>query len=287
MKTKTAIHFTDNYLLRPTNPITVNIIGAGGTGSQVLTAMARINHSLLALGHPGLQVQLFDDDTVTKANLGRQLFAEADLGMYKTACLVNRSNRFFGTSWKALCCKYSKADQHYLPQQGAANITLSCVDNVAARFEIASILKTLPSTPGRSPYKPLYWMDFGNSRHTGQVILSTVGAIQQPSSKKYIPVDTLPFITDEFATLLAHSGNTDTTPSCSLAEALTRQDLFINSSLAQMGASLLWSLLREGMTENRGFFVNLKDFRSHPLKVETALAALIPLKTSKRRQQAA
>jgi hypothetical protein len=32
-------------------------------------------------------------------------------------------------------------------------------------------------------------------------------------------------------------------PSCSLAEALEKQDLFINSTLANMAASLLWNLL--------------------------------------------
>ena len=35
---KTKVHFTDNALINPTNPITVNLIGAGGTGSQVLPA---------------------------------------------------------------------------------------------------------------------------------------------------------------------------------------------------------------------------------------------------------
>ena len=59
---KTAIHFTDNYLLNPTNPISVNLIGAGGTGSKVLTALMEINESLIALGHAGLQVRLWDDD---------------------------------------------------------------------------------------------------------------------------------------------------------------------------------------------------------------------------------
>lgn len=287
MKTKPAIHFTANYLLRPTNPITINIIGAGGTGSQVLTAMARINHSLLALAHPGLQVQLFDDDTVTKANLGRQLFAEGELGLHKAACLVNRTNRFFGTNWKALCCQYSEANLPRIPHQGVANITLSCVDTAAARFGIAGLLETTMNGSDTNPYKPLYWMDFGNSRHTGQVILSTIGAIQQPASKRFIPVESLPLITDEFATLLAQSDQTDNTPSCSLAEALTKQDLFVNSTLAQMGASLLWNLLREGMTENRGFFMNLKDFRSVPLKVAAPQATLLPMKTHKRKRQAA
>ena len=40
MKTeKTKMHFADTYLISPTNPLTVNLIGAGGTGSKVLTAL--------------------------------------------------------------------------------------------------------------------------------------------------------------------------------------------------------------------------------------------------------
>jgi hypothetical protein len=54
MKTgKTKMHFTDPWLISPTNPITVNLIGAGGTGSKVLTALMEMNHSLTALGHRG------------------------------------------------------------------------------------------------------------------------------------------------------------------------------------------------------------------------------------------
>jgi len=67
--------------------------------------------------------------------------------------------------------------------------------------------------------------------------------------------------------LLLQSEEQDDTPSCSLAEALEKQELFINSALAQMGCSLLWSLFRYGMTEYRGFFLNLGNFQSQPLKV--------------------
>ena len=73
---KAKVHFTDNDLINPTNPITVNLIGAGGTGTQVLTALARMNHALTELNHPGFSVRLWDNDVVTEANLGRQLFAE-------------------------------------------------------------------------------------------------------------------------------------------------------------------------------------------------------------------
>ena len=46
------VHYTDSYLMNPQHPVTVNIIGAGGTGSQVLTCMARLDVTLRALGHP-------------------------------------------------------------------------------------------------------------------------------------------------------------------------------------------------------------------------------------------
>ena len=110
-------------------------------------------------------------------------------------------------------------------------------------------------------------MDFGNSHKTGQVILATVSKLRQPESKKYEPVGELPFVTNAFGDLLRQSETTDETPSCSIAEALLKQDLYINAALAQMGCSLLWNLFREGMTTYRGFFLNIADFRTQPLAV--------------------
>lgn len=263
---KTKIHFTDNYLISPTNPITVNLIGAGGTGSKVLTALMEINHSLVALGHAGLCVRLWDDDIVTGANLGRQRFAQSETGLYKSATLINRVNRFMGTNWKAETIKFEKDALGQLPKNAQSSIYISCVDSVKARFEIADILKILNShRPHRDQSK--YWMDFGNSQHTGQVVLSTIADIKQPDSAKYETVASLPFVTEEFGDLLQESESTDQTPSCSLADALQKQDLFINATLAQMGCSLLWNLFRCGMTPYRGFFLNLTNFQTHPLKV--------------------
>ncbi len=259
---KTKIHFTDSYLISPTNPV----IGAGGTGSKVVTALMEMNHSLIELGHAGLSVRLWDDDIITEANLGRQRFAACEVGLYKSVALINRANRFMGTNWKAETSKFEKNSVGKLPRNAEATIYISCVDSVKARFEIADILQGQDNRRQRSN-EPKYWLDFGNSQHTGQVILSTIGAIKQPNSEKYETVASLPFVTEEFGDLLKQSEQQDDTPSCSLAEALEKQELFINSTLAQMGSSLLWNLFRYGMTEYRGFFLNLKNFRSHPLKV--------------------
>ena len=263
---KSKVHFTDSELISPTNPISVNLIGAGGTGSQILTALARMNHALTELNHAGLSVRLWDDDVITEANLGRQLFAESELGLHKSVALINRINRFFGTNWKADTVKFEKDRFGRLPENAKATITITCVDNVQTRFNVAEILKEKVNY-GSYRDEPKYWMDFGNNQHTGQVFLSTVGAIRQPKSEKYETVANLPFVTDEFGELLKHSETEDDTPSCSLAEALEKQDLYINSVLAQMGSSLFWNLFRNGLTENRGFFLNLKNFHSQPIKL--------------------
>lgn len=262
---KQRMHFTEKYFLQPANPITVNLIGCGGTGSQMLTALARINHSLVSLQHPGLFVRTFDNDIVTAANKGRQLFADAEIGFPKAEVLTNRINRFFGTNWKGYKLKFSSKSLAQL-EECHAHITITCVDNVQTRFEVAKMLKKEARRSPHSRDKTCYWMDFGNSRQSGQVILATTGRITQQNSDRFIPVETLPFPTVEFKELF-EAASEDDTPSCSLAEALTKQDLFINSSLADMGASLLWNMFREGMIIYRGFFMNLKDFRTTPITV--------------------
>ncbi|MBY8961794.1 PRTRC system ThiF family protein [Flavobacterium sp. D11R37] len=258
METKIKAHFTAPELLNPTNPISVCLIGAGGTGSQVLTGLARMSHSLQQLGHAGFQVSLWDDDIITDANRGRQLFAECEVGLSKATALITRTNRFFGTARKAVEKPFTVNTT-----TGRNAIYISCVDTAAARFGISEVLNDLDLSAHRTD-TPRYWMDFGNSRDTGQVILSTIGSIKQPASEKFTPVGSLPQVTREFGELLTQ-GDTEDLPSCSLAEALEKQDLFINSVLAQMGCSLLWQLIRKGFTEQRGIFVNLLEFRTLPL----------------------
>lgn len=181
------------------------------------------------------------------------------VGIFEVELYPTRCNRFFGTGWKAVNKKFGSPSANV-----KAAIYISCVDTVAARFEIAEVLK---GATGGSLYNnaPRYWMDFGNGKDTGQVILSSIGSIKQPKSKKFETVNSPPFVTEEFGELLRQSENDDNAPSCSLAEALEKQDLFINSTLAQMGSSMLWQLFRNGYTLQRGLFLNLEDFRAAPL----------------------
>lgn len=255
MKTK-ALHFTDTYLLQPQHRVTVNLIGAGGTGSQVLEALARMDSALYQLGHPGLEVTVYDADEVAESNIGRQLFSPADLGLNKSTCLVTRINRFYGLDWTAIPEMYSKSSP-------TANITVSCVDNIKSRLMIGKRLKNNWNEICRE--KPVYWLDFGNMQKTGQVVLGTVNEVKQPQNSGFRTVASLPTIYEMFD--LTQVDEREGGPSCSLAEALRKQDLFINSTLAQVGCALLWKLFREGKTEYQGAFLNLETMRVNPMAV--------------------
>ncbi|WP_255498786.1 thiamine biosynthesis protein ThiF [Dysgonomonas sp. ZJ709] len=106
-------------------------------------------------------------------------------------------------------------------------------------------------------------MDFGNGTQTGQVVLGSLVKIDQPKSKKFETVAELPVITERYN--LKKVKEKDSGPSCSLAEALQKQDLFINSSLAQLGSNILWKLLTDGMTDKAGLYLNLKTMNTNPI----------------------
>jgi hypothetical protein len=109
-------------------------------------------------------------------------------------------------------------------------------------------------------------MDFGNTRTAGQVILGSL-EVAQPVSEKFITAGRLPVVTELFD--YGERDERDSGPSCSLAEALQKQDLFINSVLAQLGCGLLWKLLHECVLEHHGVFLNMDTMKTNPVKIKT------------------
>ena len=241
------IHYTDSYLLKPYHPVTIHVAGAGGTGSQVITNLARMNVALQALGHPGLHVTVFDP---------------------KATAAVTRVNRFFGTTWTAENCRYPvrKTQENRDDRTRPANIIITCTDNTRSRLELWRFLKKYREASVNNERAVYYWMDFGNAQTTGQVFIGTVrNKIRQPASKEFMPVPGMNVITEEvnYSTI----EEKDSGPSCSLAEALERQDLYINSILAQVGCDILWKMFKEGRTLYRGAYINLDTLRVNPIPV--------------------
>jgi len=254
-----AVHYTEGYIINPAHPVTINVIGCGGTGSQILSSLARMNSALKALGHPGLYVRAIDPDKVTAANMGRQLFSPADVGIHKCVCLIGRINRFFGLDWEAVPEYYnSKA------KVKTSNITISCVDTGNARKEIKSVLTNFLEQKkliAKDHYyrgqiepfeKPYYWMDYGNMMDRGQVVIGTVSKIAQPGKSEFITRESLPTIDKLHPDIFKDNKNDDQGPSCSLAEALSKQDLFINTNLANMGLGILWKMFRSLHIKSHG-----------------------------------
>lgn len=237
-------HHINPHLLR--GAVDVLVVGAGGTGSHVLTGLAQLHHAMLALGHPGgLNVTVMDADTVSATNVGRQMFFTSDIGRNKADVLIQRINMAMGVNWRAIPGRFTDKSRT------DADLIIGCVDNRASRQTIA----------GMTPHQPIYWLDMGNGQHGGQIILGQVGEGKE-----------LPHVGDLFPeTIDASLDDKDDTPSCSMAEALEKQSLFINRGMALYGLNLLSELFRYGKIDYHGVFVNLKTARTTPIKIDPAV----------------
>ena len=220
-----------------TRRVNVSLIGVGGTGSLVLSGLVRLNHAIRQLGHPGIKVNVYDPDLVSEANIGRQLFTPDEIGRNKAQCLVDRYNLGFALDWNAFSSKYGGWNS-------LNQILISCVDSKAARREIASSL---------SGSSEIYWIDSGNDGNFGQVLIGN-GSRELPLPCKV-------------QAELIKGKEIRTAPSCSLAEALTYQDLFINQWMATGILQLLWQMFRRGELTCRGYYINLESGRMNPLPV--------------------
>jgi PRTRC genetic system ThiF family protein len=230
--------------------VKVAVIGAGGTGSALVVRLVQLHHAMLALGHPGgLMVEVFDDDTVSEANIGRQCFYPCDVGQNKAMLLINRINMAWPTGWKAMPVRVKVGDTL------TADIVIGCVDTRAARAVIMKCIKT----------EHTYYVDSGNSQNTGQVVLGELG--DAATMQRH---DRLPTIADLYPELVDPTKDAaDNTPSCSVADALRKQSLVINNTMANEIFNLLWMLFRNGTLPYSGRFVNLESGISSPIKTDT------------------
>ena len=83
----------------------------------------------------------------------------------------------------------------------------------------------------------------------------------------------LPVVTDLYPELLDSARPEDDAPSCSLAEALEKQELFVNQAVGTLVLNILWRLFRFGKLHYHGGFINLASERTVPLPVDPAVWA--------------
>ncbi|RIA46431.1 PRTRC genetic system ThiF family protein [Hephaestia caeni] len=227
--------------------IKILLIGCGGNGAQMAMGLASLDTALRAISSRSLHVTVVDDDIVTEANLGRQPFYRCDLGNSKAHTLTERINLAHGLAWQAV---HGRAP-------GAVSITgadvlITCVDTASAR-------RALGAAIGEGSGAPAYWLDLGNRESDGQYLIGC------PSKAWTKNRTRLPTVLEYFPELANENLPEDNAPSCSVAEALDRQSLFVNRVMASHALALLFDLLGRGSIGHAGAFINLASGQAVPI----------------------
>ena len=270
--TKKLRHYIPSEIAAPRAAVDIALVGAGGTGSQIISGLARINYALLKLGHPGLILHAIDGDTISDANIGRQIFSSADVGRNKAETLISRINSFYGFRWYAYPRMMNQTDE--LCGRNQPLMVITAIDKGSGRLRI---IKTLKKT--NMPYN----MDFGNTADSGQVVLGTLrkNGVKQ-SLKETVTI--LPTVIDLYPDI-AKLDEKEQGPSCSVEDALSKQDLFVNQWIATCGLQILWNMFRRGHIDKHGAFANLKTMSVRPLPIDPELWSRMGWKVKKTKRK--
>lgn len=240
------MHYLEPELLRRT--VRVLVVGCGGNGSNIVAGLPYLHQAMLVGGHPGgLQVTVMDGDVISPSNCARQPFCQSEIGLFKAVVMVNRLNLFWGLRWEA-------APEHLTEQTkvGEFDIVIGCVDTRAARRSIRTCIEGQRS-------RVAYWLDLGNLSDRGQFILGQPLNARNRRSKGRLRT-----VAELYPEILGADSPEDG-PSCSAAEALERQEPFLNSILAQHALVILGRLFRSGATSYQGVFIHPGVSRTQPV----------------------
>jgi len=234
----------------------VLLVGVGGTGSQILTDLARMNQTLIQLGHKGFDVDVVDPDVVSETNVGRQLYSMSDIGNYKAVVLTTRLNMFYGTMWQSYTAKIDR--KSVLPKDRYL-LVITAVDSAKARLIMAKKIEEA-GIP--------YWLDTGNMAKSGNVVFGSAKNLFSRQLNSQCP-QRLPNVAELYGDVLKSAANEAIQPpSCSMEASLSKQDLFINKAVSTFAMQILWNCFRHGYIDQHGAFIDLKNLTVRPLDVD-------------------
>lgn len=158
---------------------------------------------------------------------------------------------FWGLNWQGMQARIEQ-----LKSGAQVDILIGCVDTRKARRAINRwVLRS----------RVLYWLDLGNNAASGQFVLGQPNNSVNRKKKK----NRLSTVAELYPEIVSSKGKEDVQPSCSAAEALSRQEPFINQSLSYSALAMLTQLLRRGSLSYHGGFCNLATGRIVPLPVNS------------------
>jgi PRTRC genetic system ThiF family protein len=146
---------------------TVTVVGCGGTGGFLADAVCRL---LMATRS---QVYLVDMDRAEQHNVARQAFEAGDIGRFKAEVLAERLSRRYGRDIAYSVQPYSPGLHRRIfgDCSSALRLVIGAVDNSAARRSIATGLESGATSYYGGFLGREYWLDCGNMRNSGQVLL--------------------------------------------------------------------------------------------------------------------
>jgi len=160
------------------NTLRFIVVGAGGTGSFVVPAIARLIYELRQQQNKPVEMLIVDPDVVETGNIPRSNFCFAEVGRFKAQTLAERITTAWGIETSFSCEKFD-AEKHLKSSNSdyrSLMIIVGCVDNYVARREMH---RALEEFRGYSDASRLWWIDGGNGRSSGQVLLgSTTKALK-------------------------------------------------------------------------------------------------------------
>ena len=224
------------------------VVGCGGTGGFFIPLLSRL---IIALKEKGMETSaiLIDADSVEEKNIPRQNFVQPEIGLNKAQVLATRYSLAYGLKIGAIAEKFSAAMLERKWQK--LTVIIGCVDNSAARKEIATALES-PYPDDVRQIPQVWWLDcgnYGNGIPGGQVLLGSTHKFdldtafnepQKPSFCLHLPAPSL-----QHPQLLQPlpEENDRVNLSCAEISLRNQQALFINQRVAAEAIEMLAQLV--------------------------------------------
>ncbi len=150
------------------------VVGAGGTGSFAIPAIARLIFELRQQQNKPVEMLIIDPDVVESSNIPRSNFCAAELGRLKAQTLAERITLAWGIETEFSCEKFDpeKHLKRSTSDYRSLTVIAGCVDNYLARRDIHQAIDEFRGY-GSSDAPDLWWIDGGNGQSSGQVLLGS------------------------------------------------------------------------------------------------------------------
>lgn len=208
------------------------LVGCGGTGSWLAPAVVRVGKLLIERFNKSVEIRFYDPDVVEEKNIYRQNFCAAEIGRNKAEALAERYGLAWGVEINAFDRKFEQT-RGFMPV-----VIIGCVDNQEARQKIKETV-----------YYSVTWLDCGNTKNYGQVLLGTGFGITDPFTLKGY-CGRLPYPHEQHPELIKRDKSTkkkraavEQELSCAEMALQDSQGLAINQRMAAEAADYLVRML--------------------------------------------